>query len=147
MTGLRRFAGYLWASPNTALGLLLWPLALLPGGRAQVVDGVLELWGPPYAWFLRSFTGLAGGADAMTLGHVVLARSAEAHERTRLHERVHVWQCCALGPLFLPAYGLSSLWCLCRRRHPYLDNAFERHARRVEREQRLLPPTRAPLRS
>jgi hypothetical protein len=34
---------YLWASPNTFLGLLCVPLALVSHGRLAVVDGVLEL--------------------------------------------------------------------------------------------------------
>ena len=45
----------------------------------------------------------------MTLGHVVLGRSAAALAETRAHERVHVTQCERWGPFFLPAYAASSL--------------------------------------
>lgn len=130
-------AAYLWALPNTLLGLGLASMAILPGGRAEIVDGVLEVWGTPYALFLQAFTGLAGGgAAAMTLGHVVLARDDHARRTTRIHERVHVRQYCLFGPFFLPAYALSSLACVFRRQDPYYANVFERHARREETKAR-----------
>lgn len=131
---MRTFA-YLWALPNTLLGLALLPLALLPGGRVCRVTGVLEVWGPPVAGFLRLATPLvAGGAAAVTLGHVVLARDDFVRQATRVHERAHVRQYEVWGPLFLPAYGCASLFCLCTGRRPYYDNPFERAARRAERE-------------
>ena len=64
----------------------------------------------------------------MTLGHVVLGRSAAALAETRAHERVHVTQCERWGPFFLPAYAASSLAAWARGGHPYWDNAFERRA-------------------
>lgn len=131
---LLRSMAYVWAFPNTLLGLLLLPLAALPGGRVQVVEGVLEVWGPPVAGWLRATTRLAGGAAALTLGHVVLARDDRARVSTRRHERVHVAQCARWGPFFLPAYGLASLVCLLRGQNVYLDNPFEREARRLSGE-------------
>ncbi len=129
----RQLAAYLWVLPNTLLGLAVAPLVFFPGGRGEVVDGVLELWGTPFELLLQSFTGLAGGgAAAMTLGHVVLATDDRARRVTRAHERVHVRQYCAFGPFFLPAYFLSSLACILRREDPYYANAFEKHARREE---------------
>ena len=52
----------------------------------------------------------------MTLGHVVLGRSAAALAETRAHERVHVTQCERWGPFFVPAYAASSLRRLGARR-------------------------------
>ncbi|MDQ2693813.1 MAG: hypothetical protein M3Z21_00275 [Pseudomonadota bacterium] len=132
MPGLGRLARYLWASPNTLLGLAAVPLALL-GGRVQVVAGVVELHGPVIAWLLGRCVPLAGGACALTLGHVVLGRDRRSLERSRRHERVHVRQYECWGPLFLPAYFLSSLLAWRRGADPYRDNRFEREAYRGER--------------
>jgi hypothetical protein len=68
---------------------------------------------------------------AITLGHVVLARSAADLARCRLHELVHVRQYERWGPLFPPLYLLASCSALLRGTHPYLDNHFEREARRL----------------
>ena len=123
-----RLLRYIWASPTTALGLLFVPLALLSGGGAQVVDGVLEVYGGACHFFLRRCTLLRGGASALTLGHVVLGRDRTCLDVTRLHERVHVRQAERWGPLFLPAYLVASLVAWLRGGSPYRDNRFEREA-------------------
>jgi hypothetical protein len=74
---------YLWAAPNTFLGLLFIPLALVSHGRHPVVDGVLELHGGLIAQLLRRCTLRLGGASAMTLGHIVIGRDAPALAATR----------------------------------------------------------------
>ena len=121
---------YLWVLPTTAIGLLFFLPALVSGGSWQVVDGVLEIHGGFVRFFLERVVGfwLAGGASAMTLGHVVLGRDRRLLELTRRHERVHVRQCQRWGPLFLPAYLLASLACSLRGQRPYEDNPFEREA-------------------
>jgi hypothetical protein len=119
---------YLWASPTTALGLALLPFALLTGGRAKIVDGVLEVHGGIITLLLRRCTLLKGGASAMTFGHVVLARDCFCLDASRTHERVHVRQAERWGPFFIPAYLVASLIALLRGRRPYLDNHFEREA-------------------
>ena len=118
---------YLWALPTTFVGLLFVPAALV-GGRMQLVDGVLELYGGLVATFLERGTLLPGGASAMTLGHVVLGRDRAALDRTRTHERVHVRQVERWGPLFLPAYVIASVVAAVRGRDAYRDNPFEREA-------------------
>lgn len=125
---LRRLVVYLWTSPTTFPGFLLLIPTLCTGGRAQVVDGVLEISGGFASWFLQHCTLLPGGASAMTLGHIVLARDPLTHDLTRSHERVHVRQAERWGPLFLPAYGMASLIALLRGQNAYRDNAFEREA-------------------
>ena len=119
---------YLWALPTTAVGLLFVLAGLLTGGRARVVRGVLEVHGGLVAFFLRRLTPLKGGASAMTLGHVVLGRTAQDLDLSRDHERVHVRQCERWGPFFIPAYLLASLVLFLRRRNFYEDNPFEREA-------------------
>ena len=127
MTGMR----YLWAAPNSVLGLIL-ALPSLVLGRCRLEQGVLEVWGGALPGLLGGLPWVPGGAVALTLGHVVLGRDPEVLLRTRAHERAHVRQAEVWGPLFLPAYGMASLWALVRGRHVYRDNAFERAARACE---------------
>lgn len=115
---IARLLRVLWASPNSLIGLLLLPLAL-GGGRIRRRDGTLEACGGGLKWALGPF------AEAITLGHVILARDARQLDRWRAHERRHVRQYERWGPAFLPAYFLGSVWCLLRGRHPYRDNPFE----------------------
>ena len=121
---------YLWASPNTALGLLFAPTACFTAGGIRVVDGVVELHSPVIAWVLRHCVLLPGGAAAMTLGHVVIGRNARMLAATRGHERVHVVQ--RWGPLFLPADLMAAVWGLVTRAGAYEGNYFEREAVRGE---------------
>lgn len=125
-----RWLVYLWAFPNTALGLPVVAVIALSGGEVRVVDGVLEVCGGATDFCLRRIVGLGlrGGASAMTFGHVVLARTPDLLLITRAHERVHVRQCERWGPLFIPAYLFASLWAWSTGRRPYKDNFFERQA-------------------
>jgi hypothetical protein len=125
---VRRSIVYLWTLPTTLVGLWLLPLALLTGGGAKLVDGVLEIHGGLVSFLLRRCTLLKGGASAMTFGHVVLGRDQLLLDLTRAHERVHVRQAERWGPLFIPAYLMGSLIALMRGRRAYLDNPFEREA-------------------
>jgi hypothetical protein len=122
-----RLARYLWAFPNTAVGLACWPIALTTGGRAAVVRGVLEIHGGAVRWMLARCLPL-GPASAMTLGHVILGQDRDCLDFARDHEHVHVRQCERWGPLFLPAYLSASLVLYLRGRDPYFDNPFEREA-------------------
>jgi hypothetical protein len=119
---------YVWALPNTLIGLLLVPAALFRRGRVQVVDGVLEAHGPFIAAILRYCVPIPGGAAAITFGHVVLARDSRSLDATRAHERVHVRQCEIWGPLFIPAYLIAGLWALMIGTDAYTGNYFERQA-------------------
>src|SRR6185436_11599239 len=89
------------------------------------VDGVLEAHGPTLAWLLSHLTPMPGGAAALTLGHVVIARDDCSLESTRAHERVHVRQCETWGPFFVPAYLAASLSAFLRGHNFYFDNRFE----------------------
>jgi hypothetical protein len=119
---------YLWASPNTLLGLFIAAIAYLTGGSLGIVRGVVEVHGGFATTFLRRGVPLIGSASAMTLGHVILGQNVDCLERTRDHEHVHVKQYEKWGPLFLPLYGLASLCLWLTRRDPYLDNPFEKEA-------------------
>jgi hypothetical protein len=137
---VRTLLRYAWAGPATVFGIALATLALWRG-RVTVVDGVVEAYGPLLHCVLSHLIPLAGGASAMTFGHVVVGLSAKALDETRMHERVHVRQYERWGPLFVPAYLASSAWALACGRHLYLDNPFEREAFRVTDQLRIGPRT------
>lgn len=117
--------GYLWALPNTLLGVAFLPPTIFSGGRVTVRRGALELSGGAVAWYLRT---LCGGVGAMTLGHVILGRDRRMLDYTRDHEHVHIAQYMRWGPLFIPMYGLSSLMCKWKGQNPYFENRFEKVA-------------------
>jgi hypothetical protein len=119
---------YLWALPNTLLGLLLVLPVVVTRGSVRVVDGVLELHGWFLSCMLRGCVAIPGGAAAMTLGHVVLARDERSLCATRRHERVHVRQCELWGPAFIPAYLAAAAWGFITGRGAYRGNYFERQA-------------------
>lgn len=143
---LSRVAARAWAAPNTALGLTVGLMMLALGGRARLVDGVIEFHGGLLA---RAAGARSGRCDfgAMTLGHVILGASPSDLAALRRHEHVHVGQYERWGPLFLPAYAASSLWQLAHGRRAYRDNQFERQAYAVAERCEAGPPaapTRAP---
>ncbi len=125
---------YLWASPNSLIGILFAiPAWVGLGGRTRMFDGVLEVHGGLATFFLNRICSqwLSGGAAAMTLGHVVIGVDEIQLHRTRKHERVHVRQYELWGPLFLPAYGMASLLAWLRGKDAYRENRFEREAYRI----------------
>ncbi len=123
-----RVLAYVWALPTTLVGAGFAAAAAATGGKAALVDGVLEAHGGVLDVMLRRLVPLRGGASAMALGHVVVARNAGCLERTRAHERAHVRQAERWGVLFVPAYFVSSLVAAARGGHYYRDNRFERDA-------------------
>ncbi len=130
MTAVRQVAAYLWAAPWTLVGAILGPLAFLFGGRARIERGVLELSGGALVPLLGHL--LPGRRiAAMTLGHTVIAVDEDGLHRTRAHERVHVAQYERWGPLFPLVYAGASLAAWLRGQDYYVDNYFEREARRL----------------
>lgn len=137
MDNARRLLRYLWAAPYTVLGLVLGFVAVLFGAGSQLNRGVVEVAGGRIGRALAQLPP-ALGFSAMTLGHVILAVDRSALAQLRLHEQVHVAQYERWGPLFVPAYLLSSLLQLLRGKHPYRENHFERQAYAVADEHRRL---------
>jgi hypothetical protein len=127
VTTLARALKYAWAAPYTALGLLLGLFCLLLGGTWRRKLGALEFAGGALG---RGIGRLPQPVrfSAMTLGHVIIGVDHAALAQLRRHEHVHVRQYERWGPLFLPAYLLSSLLQLLRGRNPYRENHFERQA-------------------
>lgn len=122
MQKIIKILAIIWTSPNSLIGLLLGALGLLTGGKVQVKRGVLEFYGGAITWLLRR---LPINATAMTLGHTIVGQNPTGLRAARNHEHVHVRQYERWGPLFLPAYLLSSLYLWVIKRDPYLDNPFE----------------------
>jgi len=116
-----------WTFPNSLIGLLIGIFGILFGGKAARYGKVLEFWGKPIGLVLRMFPPVRG-ANAITFGHVILYRSAEAREAFRAHEPVHVEQYEKWGILFIPAYLASSIVAFLRGQHPYFGNRFEQEA-------------------
>jgi hypothetical protein len=112
--------GFLWTLPNTLIGLVLGVLSF----QVPRLDrGVLKFDRHARGWALvvRRF-----GYTAQTFGFVMIG--AEPIEGPLFdHERAHVRQYCAWGPLFLPVYGLLFLR-FGYRRHPFEVAAVRRAA-------------------
>jgi hypothetical protein len=119
---------YVWALPNTLVGLLFVPCALWPRGGMRLLNGVLEVHGALISSLLRHAVPLRGGATAITFGHIVLGRDRMSLDAARDHERVHVRQCEVWGPAFIPAYVLAAFWALVKGTGAYAGNYFERQA-------------------
>lgn len=107
--------GVLWTLPNTLFGLLLGALGLAFGAHAHWRRREMALVFHRWPW---------GPGGAITFGNVILhtgddldspcvtyAHRAGHGDQPSIvladHERAHVYQYLALGPLFLPLYLLS----------------------------------------
>ncbi len=119
---------YMWASPASAMGICAGCIASLIGAEIKRVEGVLEVSLAPRSTVLCKAVACLP-FSAITLGHVVIACSAQDQAALRTHERAHVAQYEIWGVLFLLAYPLESLFQLLIGRQPYLDNRFEVAAR------------------
>jgi len=121
-----RLLGYAWASPTTLVGLVAGLITLSTGGRVQRRRGVLEFHGGLALWVADWI-----GFGAITLGHVIIGRDPWCLAICRDHEQAHVRQVERWGVAFIPAYLLASLLAWWQGGHYYLDNCFERDARRA----------------
>ena len=103
--------GYLWTLPNTLLGLVLGLLTFQLPRRSS--GGLLVFDRAP-----RGLTWLMPRLHrtAVTVGFVILA-ATPITGRLETHERHHVRQYSAWGPLFLPVYLLLAAG-FGYRRHP-----------------------------
>jgi Domain of unknown function (DUF4157) len=113
----RPWWGYLWASFNSLVGLVG---AASAGARPVRWRGVLLFEGgrTGLAWVLRR-----RGFQAITLGHVIVT-AEPVGDRILAHELCHVTQHERWGPLFYPAYLLSSV--TGYRRNPFEHQADRR---------------------
>jgi hypothetical protein len=108
------------------VGLIAGVLTVCSGGRAQFCQGTIEFHGGFARWLADTV-----GFGAMTLGHVIVGRDRFWLAMCREHEHAHVRQAERWGLAFIPAYLLASLLAWWQGGHYYLDNSFERDARRA----------------
>jgi hypothetical protein len=111
--------GFVWTLPNTLLGLVL---GLATFQVPRVAHGLVL--------FDRGPRGLTSvmrrfRREAMTVGFVVLSASP-LRGRLLAHERQHVRQYCAWGPLMIPVYVLLAVG------YGYERHPMEMRARRAE---------------
>ena len=102
----------LWAAPNTLLGLIAGTAGIAFGASVHLSRRELAIvfqrmpWGPGGALTLGNtilHTGDTLDSPCVTYAH----RAGHGHEPAIVladHERAHVFQYMALGPLFLPLY-------------------------------------------
>ena len=113
--------GFVWAMPNTLLGLVVGALTFQ---TPRIHGGAIVFDREPrgVSWLLRAMN-----RTAMTLGFVIVS-AAPVEGRLLAHERHHVRQSMLWGPLFVPVY-LALAIPFGYRRHP-----MERAARRAAGE-------------
>jgi hypothetical protein len=118
---LLRVLSYVWASPNTLIGLVFGALSFQ---RPRVANGIVvfDRHARGSLWMLERFR-----RSAITYGHVV-ASNRPLEGSLLVHELHHVRQYERLGPLYLPLYVLIWIF-MGYRGHP-----FEEAARLAERE-------------
>lgn len=125
--------GALWTLPNTLLGLLLGAVGMAFGAHAHWRRRELALvfhrwpWGPGGAITFGNVilhTGDELDSPCMTYAHRAGMRDEPAITLAD-HERAHVYQYLALGPLFLPLYLLSGGVSVRNR----FEQAADRYAR------------------
>ncbi len=115
---------YFWAAPTSLIGLMIALPSLISGAKTQRISGVLEITGGFWLFTSKFYPSLLH-FDAITFGHVIIAKDTKILSVWREHEHIHVQQYCRWGVLFLLAYPLASLWQFIHHRHPYWHNPFE----------------------
>jgi hypothetical protein len=115
--------GFVWTLPNTVLGLVL---GVFTFQRPRWSGGLVLFDRAPrgVTWLLQR-----AGRTAMTVGFVVLSATPVAGTLLA-HERHHVRQYSAWGPLFIPVY-LALAIPYGYRRHP-MERAAQRAAGELE---------------
>ena len=83
-------------------------------------------------WYIAAWKDWSGWSGPM----VIIRRDnmdAASIDRTRKHEIRHCWQQFIFGIFHYPFYLLMSIfiWLFLKAKHAYLDNPFERDARRA----------------
>jgi hypothetical protein len=113
--------GFVWTLPNTVVGLALGAFTFQ---APRINAGIVCFDRRP-----RGLTSLMArlNRSAMTVGFVVLS-AVPVEGRLLAHERHHVRQYCAWGPLFIPVYLVLSI------PYGYARHPMEIRARRAAGE-------------
>ncbi len=128
---LLKYLRYIWPLPITLFGLLLASIVKASGGHCSRYDNALEA-SNGAAFRLLWLMNPWGHIEAITLGHVILARDSDTAARLRTHEHTHVRQYERWGVIFPFAYLASSAIAMMKGGDAYRDNVFEREAFAVQ---------------
>ncbi len=126
-----QFLKYIWPLPITLFGLILASIVQITGGVCKRYGNALEASNGAASrllWLMNPWANI----EAITLGHVILARDADTAERLRTHEHTHVRQYERWGVIFPLAYFASSAIAVMKGGDAYRDNVFEREAFAVQ---------------
>lgn len=155
MKKLLRTIGFIWLLPMT---LIVWLFYVLPlmwkdlkfVGWADlfVAHFTVKSKHSWYAKVWREWLGWSGPCVVVTRDAVEewpelpSSEIEKANQRTLKHELRHANQQFVFGPLHYPLYGLMSLWIwfFVKWKHAYLDNPFERDARKAAGQRVNVPP-------
>lgn len=124
------FWRHLWPAPVSFIGALLALIVRGSGGQVKKHGIAWEASnGAAFRllWLMNPWSPI----DAITFGHVILARDARLAARLRAHEHVHVRQYERWGVIFPIAYLCASLIAMARGKDAYRDNVFEVEAFRI----------------
>lgn len=122
-----RWWAMIWPAPITLVGAALAVVVRIGGGRYEHHGIAWEASGgiaPRLLWLMNPWASI----EAITLGHIILARDALTASRLRTHEQVHVRQYERWGLLFPLAYVAASAIAVLKGGDAYRDNVFEREA-------------------
>lgn len=113
------------------LGLIFACIVKVSGGNCTRHGNALEASSGAASrllWLMNPWAKI----EAITLGHVILARDPDTAARLRAHEHTHVRQYERWGVIFPFAYLASSAIAVMKGGDAYRDNVFEREAFAVQ---------------
>ena len=131
LTSMKRYIKLIWVLPITLLGLCFSGIICLSGGRISKHGDAWEATGGAASRLLWLFNPWIN-IEAITLGHIIIARDDVVAACLRSHEHAHVRQYERWGMLFPLAYLLAGALATMRGGDAYRDNAFEVEARNFE---------------
>ncbi len=125
--GYLKYLKVIWPLPITVFGLMLAGIVQITGGACKRYGNALEASNGAASrllWLMNPWADI----EAITLGHVILARDPATAKRLRIHEHTHVRQYERWGVIFPFAYLASSALAVMKGGDAYRDNVFEREA-------------------
>lgn len=132
-----KWLGYLWSGLNTVVSALylglFWALGWVRRvGWTEYAVLLDVVPGSALDRYMARGNWLGWASGAFVTVRLAAAAADRQAARTIRHEDRHVQQQLAFGPLQPILYVLASvwIWLFQRSRHSYLDNPFERDARR-----------------
>ena len=147
-----RLLGFLWCFPVTFLS---WVFFFIPSYWKGVFERVYFTKELAIVWDVNNNSKFYKDAMEGWYGFILAAnvcvvdvpyREGDWWEKHLKHELVHVTQNFKWGVFFIPVYTACTLfiWLFQHAKHAYLDNPFEREARRAAGQKVDIPPDEWP---